>query len=59
MARFALIALMPAYVLFALQRVYRLSPGQALVATVVLGGGFAALLLGYRALLFFTTLYTL
>ena len=55
----ALIALTPAYVLFAVQRVYRLSPGQALVAMVVLGGGFAALLLGYRVLLFFTTLYTL
>jgi hypothetical protein len=55
----ALFALTPAYVLFATQRVYRLSPGQALVATIVLGGAFTALLIAYRVLLFFTTLLTL
>ena len=55
----ALVALIPAYVFFAIRRVYRLFTIQALVATGVMAVSFAALLIMYRVMLLFTTLYTL
>ena len=55
----ALVALIPAYAFFAIKRVYRLFTIQAFVATAVLAASFAALLIVYRVMVFFTTLYTL
>jgi uncharacterized protein DUF3667 len=49
----------PAYLFRASQRVYALSRSQALGLTSVLSAVFVGLLVAYRALLFFTTYYTL
>lgn len=50
---------MPAYVFHAVQRVYALSRAKAFALTIVLMAAFIGLLAAYRALLFFTTYYTL
>ena len=55
----ALVALIPAYAFFAIKRVYRLFTIQALIATLVLAASFAVLLIVYRVMLLFTTMYTL
>lgn len=49
----------PVYLFQASRRVYALSRLQALVVTTAVAAAFAGLLLAYRALLFFTTYYTL
>ena len=53
------ILLIPAYLFQASRRVYALSRVQALVLTAGLSAAFVGLLSAYRALLFFTTYYTL
>jgi hypothetical protein len=49
----------PVYVFQASRRAYALSPPQAFGVTAVIAAAFVGLLLAYRALLFFTTYYTL
>ena len=49
----------PVYFFLAARRVYLLSRTRALALTVAVGVAFLGLLLAYRALLFFTTYYTL
>jgi hypothetical protein len=55
----ALLLTMPVYVFRAVRRVYGLSRPWSLAVTAVLAATFMGLLLAYRALLFFTTYYTL
>ena len=47
------------YLVRGIRRVYATSLWQTAVAAVVVAGGFTGLLIAYRALLFFTTYYTL
>jgi hypothetical protein len=49
----------PAHVFLASRRAYALSRMRALVLTVLLAAAFVGMLVTYRALLFFTTYYTL
>lgn len=54
-----LLLAMPVYVFQATRRVYALSTMRALALTAVLAVAFVGLLVAYRAMLFFTTYYTL
>ena len=56
---YPLILAVPIYFILAVRRAYALSAPKALAAAAVLAGAFAALLVVYRGLLFFTTFYTL
>jgi hypothetical protein len=53
------ILVIPAYFFVASRRVYQLSRIRVLALTIAVGVAFFGLLLAYRALLFFTTYYTL
>ena len=55
----AYMLVIPAYLFRASRRVYQLSRIRALGLTIAVGVAFFGLLLAYRALLFFTTYYTL
>jgi hypothetical protein len=54
-----LLLAIPTYLFSATRRVYALSRVQALALTITLSAAFVGLLAAYRALLFFTTYYTL
>lgn len=54
-----LLLAMPGYVYLGIRRVYMLSVARAIVLTALLSAAFVGLLVAYRALLFFTTFYSI